>query len=131
MSLVLTRQSVSAPVGTQHTWPLVITAVSTVDGLDSEIFVYHAALDDDPVNDLDLFECVASLPQMDEIGLVPVLEEGAYVVPYYRSDTLSFACRSAAEAEELWVKIKADAKDLYNNFQYFVDLSVEDTYTLP
>jgi len=132
MSLTLTRQSVTdqAAVGNQHVWPLGVTAVSTTDGLASEIFVYHAAMGDDPVNSLDLFECVASLPQMYEIGLSPILHEGEYSVPYYRSSIATFACRSAEDADSLWVKIQDDATDLHNNFNYFESLSTEETVVI-
>ena len=117
MSLQLVRSAlaVTEPVPGQHTWPLQVVATSTTTGLPSEIFVYHAALDDDPIQG-DIFECVASIHQLDEIGLTPVEDTGDGVsIPYYRSATLLFNCRSPEEAEDLWVKVQADALDLLNN----------------
>lgn len=127
MSLTLTRAAMAAtePTPGQHAWPLEVEAVSTTDGLESEIFVYHAAMEDDPIVG-DLFECVASLNQMSELGTDPIdlLDP---TVPYYRSDSLTFACRSVQEADELWVKIQADALDLLNNVKAFATLTPLET----
>lgn len=127
MSLTLTRSTVASeePVPGQHTWPLEVTAVSTTEDFPSEIFVYHAAMDDDPLVG-DVFECVASLNQLGEIGLTPVNTEDE-TIPYYRSDTLTFSCRSAQEAEDLWIKIQADALDLLNNFKAINNLVEVET----
>ncbi len=129
MSLSLVREalSIEEPVPGQHVWPLKVTATSTTDGLPSEIFVYHSALDDDPLFG-DLFECVASVHQLDEIGTEPVEDNGdGTSIPYYRSDELQFNCRSAAEAEDLWIKVQADVLDLVNNFNARDSLVEEET----
>ena len=136
MAITLTRATV-APVlitGRQHVWPLQVTAVSDTEGLPSEIFVYHANMDDDQINDLDIFECVASVEQLDEIDTVPIEadpETGTLAVPYYRSDTLLFGCRSPQEAEELWEKVREDVSDLYYNFLSYSTLQTEDVVTIP
>lgn len=127
MSLSLTRSTVvsTEPLPGQHTWPLEVTAVSTTPNLPSEIFVYHSSMGDDPLVG-DLFECVASLNQLDEIGLTPVDTE-LETIPYYRSAALTFSCRSAQEAEDLWMKVQADALDLLNNFKAINNLTEVET----
>ena len=131
MSLTLTRSAVAEtePVPGQHSWPLEVTAVSTTVNFPSEIFVYHASMGDDPLVG-DLFECVASLNQLYEIGLTPVDTEEE-TIPYYRSDTLTFSCRSAQEAEDLWIKIQADSLDLLNNFKAINNLTEVETVVFP
>jgi len=118
MSIVLTVDSVISvedEVTNQHVWPLVITAVSSQSGLSSKIFVYHAEWGDDPYQG-DVFECVASVQQMTEIPEdAPGGGEGDNQTPYYRSDVLSFHCRSADEASDLLKKVQADVKDLLQN----------------
>lgn len=124
MAITLTRSKVTPEVvsGAQHVWPLRVTAVSSLSGLPSEIFVYHANMDSDQINDLDIFECVASVPQLDEIGTAavpanPDADPPTDAIPYYRSATLEFGCRSAREAWELWMKIQEDVQDLVDNFR--------------
>jgi hypothetical protein len=58
------------------------------------------------------------------------MEDGDYIVPYYRSDTLNFACRSAEEAETLWVNIQEDTTDLVNSFLAFNNLQNVETVTV-
>jgi len=130
MSISLTRSAVEtfANDASVHTWPLRVTCVSTDPAVPNEIFVYHAAQNDDPLVG-DIFECVASVHQLQDIGLAPIYEDGL-TVPYYRSDSLEFHCRSATEAEELWVKIQADALDLLRNAQALAALAAIETVEL-
>lgn len=119
MSIELTRSSVipvEDEVLSQHVWPLSVTAVSNQNGLSSKIFVYHAEDGDDPFMG-DIFECVASVQQMTEIPEdQPGIGEDGNNIPYFRKDTLLFHCRSASQADDLWVKIQADVKDLLQNY---------------
>ena len=136
MAITLTKATAAPELisGRQHVWPLQVVAVSDTTDLPSEIFVYHASMDDDQLNDMDIFECVASVEQLDELGTTPVEADpgnGVEAVPYYRSDTLLFGCRSATELEELWEKIKEDVVDLHLNFMYYQDLQTEETFTTP
>lgn len=137
MAITLTRETVIPVVvsGDQHVWPLQVTAVSDTEDLPSEIFVYHSNMDDDQINNLDIFECVASVEQLDEIDTAPIeadpdVDPPVLAVPYYRSDTLMFGCRSAQEAAELWAKIQEDVADLHNNFLYYAQLQTEDTVVI-
>lgn len=100
----------------RHVWPLRITATSSQAGLSSKIFVFHAALGDDPYEG-DVFEAVASVQQMQDL---PEDQAGSdtngELVPYYRSDTLTFYARSPYEADNLWDDIIDDVDDLTRNW---------------
>jgi hypothetical protein len=118
--------------GLRHSWPLKIVAVSTVAGLSSKMFVYHAAMGVDDF-DGDVFECVASLSQMTELPpdhAAASSGEGDEVVPYYRTDTVNFICRCADEADELWEKIQGDVQDLLANHRAAQQLDVIETATI-
>jgi hypothetical protein len=128
MGLRLTRQAVvefasatEFPVALQHTWPLRVTATVTPAGeFPPEIFVYHAA-NLNGKTEQDEFVAVASVQQLDELPVgnaysPDILSSNNLSIPFYRKNEVLFHCRSAAEAEELWEKIKADAEDLVANY---------------
>lgn len=104
----------------QHVWPLKVTATVIDQSMPSAaIFVYHAAMDDDAYVG-DVFECVASLQQYNDLPEnAAAVEDGDYVVPYFRSNTINFHCRSALEAEELWADIVVDVRSLIDNYVAF------------
>jgi hypothetical protein len=105
MSLTITRQSVVTPtIDNQHSWPLKITSISNTPNLPSEIFVFRAAMNDDPYNG-DAFQCVASLSQIEELTTSPVSTDENYI-PFYRSDTLNLVFRSVEELQYYWNEIQ-------------------------
>lgn len=125
--ITLTRQAVvTYESPNRHTWPLKVTAVASgtppegVPALEAEIFVYHAGIEWAPL-DGDVFECVASAPQMTELPK----DEPAPGVPFYRSAELEFYCRSPEEAETLWEDIQHDVIRLVQNWKSLYNL--EDT----
>lgn len=128
MSISLVVESLlEEEINGQHVWPLKITATSSTQGLSSKIFVYHASGDEDPYSG-DLFECVASAQQMDEIPEdAPAQINATISIPYYRSDELQFNCRSPEEAESLLVDIQEDVQDLLDNFTASVNLTQQQT----
>lgn len=107
----------------QYTWPLIINAESTRVGLDSEIFVYHAAYGDDSYLG-DVFECVASVQQMNELPVGSAVEEHDKLIPYYRRADVTFYASSAKEADDLWEDIKSDVDDLVLSWQALNDLAL-------
>ena len=112
MILTLTRQTIETPPVKQQTWPLVVTCVtSDATTAPSEIFVYHVGAG---VDGSDLFEVVASVQQLKEIGKNPVTV-GDRKIPYFRCATMRYDCRSAAEADYLWEDIQEDAAELVEN----------------
>jgi hypothetical protein len=134
MAVQLTRNSVilvEDTVHSRHVWPLQVTAVSQEEGLSSKMFVYHAEMQDDPYQG-DVFECVASVQQMTELPEdEPGTGQDGNMIPYYRTDTLLFHCRSTEEAEDLWEKVQADVKDLLQNFMALTSgLQTQETVTI-
>jgi len=120
MSITLNRNEVDYELqAALAVWPLIVQATSDEAGLPSEIFVYHVL----PVNnDLDeVFECVASLPQMSEIGLT--IADG---VPYYRKDNLRIDCRTVSEADRIWELIQTDTRSLLWGFRYAEGLELSE-----
>jgi hypothetical protein len=124
MYLRLTREGLyTEELNGQQVWPLKVTA-AVIDAAmpSSKIFVYHATMGDDAYQG-DLFECVASLEQYNDLPEnAAVIEDDVTVVPYYRLDVLNFACRSPEEAEQLWSDIQEDVIDLVNNYIAFNNL---------
>jgi hypothetical protein len=129
MSLTLTRQGVVTPtLENQHAWILKVTAVSTTAGLPSEIFVYRSAGAADPYNEAS-FECVASLSQIEELGLTPITLVDSQI-PFYRSAVLELVFRSAEELEYYWGEIKSDALDLLENLTAATTLTTQESYVI-
>jgi hypothetical protein len=128
MSITLTRAELKYERQPgQCVWPLKVEALSDEQGLPSEIFVYHVL----PANAQleEIFECVASLPQMSEIDTSPQLG-GAVVVPYYRRADLRLDCRSPEEADEVWDLIQKDVRDLLWNFRWANGLALDETVVI-
>jgi hypothetical protein len=136
--LKLTRQSVvefysddAASAALQHTWPLKVIATVTPTGdFPSEIFVYHSANAKGATNQ-DEFVAVASVHQLDELPVnspyaPDIISPNNSNIPFYRKSELVFHCRSAAEAEDLWTKVKADVDDLVANYKATQALITEE-----
>lgn len=109
-SIQLTKTEPSAGAEQPHVWPLRVAAVAT--GGDSAIFVYRAG----EANLGDLFECVASVAQMDELPKAGAakLEENLQI-PFFRKNEVVFNCRSVVERAQLWEKIQAHVQMLVDN----------------
>lgn len=111
--------ALTLPPGMQHVWPLTVEATGVE--IPSEIFVWHAVVAGEVG---DMFEAVASVPQLETIPLETrrVLRDGS-VHPYYRTWSITLACRNQAEADEVWTKLQEDAQRLVNNWNLFSALS--------
>ena len=124
INITLKRESlITYEQANQHVWPLKATA--TAVGIEPEIFVYHAAVAGSPET-TDVFECIASVSQMQEI---PKAKPSADT-PYYRTASLLFVCRSAAEADELWANILEDVQELVQNTGALAALQDEETVVI-
>jgi len=117
------------PAGDVHVWPIKVVATSLLAGLPGQIFVYQAAQDGDPLGLGDRFVAVATLPQLSEIGLLPVMD-GESRCPYYRRNTLEFDCRTAEEAELVWERAKIDVQSLLDNYNAARAMSLAETVEL-
>lgn len=133
MDITLQREGLAVQeVQGQQVWPLKITATLAAGASmpSAKIFVYHANMGDDAYQG-DIFECVSSIQQYYELPVDAAVAEGAdYVVPYYRLDFVQLNCLSPEEADELWLAILADVRDLVTNFYAKDDLSTIETITV-
>ena len=133
MDITLLREGLAVQeVQGQQVWPLKITATLAAGASmpSAKIFVYHASMGDDAYQG-DVFECVSSIQQYYELPEDAAVAEGAdYVVPYYRLDFVQLNCLSPEEADELWLAILADVRDLVTNFYAKDDLATIETITV-
>ena len=131
MSLTLTRTPLSPSLNAttnQHVWRLAGSIVSDEPGLPSEVFVYHVLPTGSDVD--EVFECIASVPQWSEVGLVTV-SAGDTLIPYYRRADFVLDCRSPEEADAVYVEIRTELKELLDNYRLSNSLAstVEEVIT--
>jgi hypothetical protein len=133
MDITLQREGLAVQeIEGQQVWPLKITATLAAGASmpSAKIFVYHANMGDDAYQG-DIFECVSSIQQYYELPVDAAVAEGAdYVVPYYRLDFVQLNCLSPEEADNLWLDILADVRDLVRNFYAKDDLATIETITV-
>jgi len=130
--LTINRSPLQGELNAPHhyVWPLVVQVFSNEEGLPSEVFVYH---EQGPDNDVDsIFSCVASLPQLSEIGLDPVKDlETNTIVPFFRTDTLRFDCRTPEEADDLYRRVVEDLSELLRDHRLAAAMLPSETEVLP
>jgi hypothetical protein len=108
----------------QHAWSFSVNAVSDPADLGNEIFVMHEGAG---VDGGDVFSCIASLPQMDELPVdAPVAVDGE-TIPFYRVGDITFTAFNADELEELWQKILLDVQLLVDNYKAQQNLTESTT----
>ena len=133
MDITLQREGLAVQeIEGQQVWPLKITATLAAGASmpSAKIFVYHANMGDDAYQG-DIFECVSSIQQYYKLPVEAAVSEGAdYVVPYYRLDFVQLNCLSPEEADNLWLDILADVRDLVRNFYAKDDLATIETITV-
>lgn len=112
----------------RHVWPLRVSVTSLQPGLTNNVFVFHAALQDDLYCG-DVFECVASVQQLNDLPEnKAAYDDNGKLVPYYRTNTLVFNARTPLEAEELWDAIKDDTQDLARNWAALNNFEDSDSW---
>jgi hypothetical protein len=106
--------------GQQHVWPIKIVAEG-LNGAPSAVFVYARAKDGDKQG--DVFQCMVSVPQLEEISTVgPVVIDTTTQTPFYRTNIAQFVTRSPEEADEVWNSLLEDAQNLALNLDAVADL---------
>lgn len=112
-------------------WPIRITAESTIPDLDSNIFVYHAADPNDPIQG-DEFSNVASLQDMESLPVgAPTHVDGDLTenyVPFYRTNSVALDCHNLVEMERVWSVIKRDTSTLVHEYKASLTLKESETY---
>lgn len=130
-TLKLTKSTVELQKGRpcNKNWPLKVKAESTIPGLESEIFVYQAAAEGDPI-DYDRFSNVASLQDMNVIpkGAPITTDDEPYenAINFYRVDTVELDFYNLHQLERVWRLIQIDAKNLVKEYKKSVNLVVEE-----
>lgn len=131
----LIREEVSLKKGNEcnRNWPIKVTAESDIDGLDSNIFVYHAADENDPIEG-DTFSNVASLQDMESLPIgAPAEVEGDITedyVPYYRTNEVELNCHNLNDAARIWSVIKRDAALLVREYKKSINLTEAEEYII-
>lgn len=112
-------------------WPIRVVAESTYDELDSNIFVYHAADPNDPIQG-DEFSNVASLQDMESLPVgAPTPVDGDLTenyVPFYRTNSVELNCYTMEEAERVWRIIKRDTASLVREYKASINLKATEIY---
>lgn len=115
----------------EKNWPIKVTAESEIPYLDSNIFVYHAADPNDPIQG-DTFSNVASLQDMESLPVgAPTAVEGDLTedyVPFYRTNSVELNCYTMNEVERIWTIIKRDTASLVREYKASIDLKATETY---
>jgi hypothetical protein len=120
-TIKLTRYDTANPAQNQHVWPLKVVALG-VEGAPSEVFVFSRAKVGDPLG--DVFQCVTSVPQLDELPTsAPTIVDETVQIPFYRQSEASFNCRTAEEADTVWQTIQDDVYSLLRNLESVDDLA--------
>ena len=126
--ITLTREAaVAIDTDTAIDWPLKVTAVVTDSDLPPEIFVYHCGMTAYPEN--DVFECVASIVQIEQLPTTRPTGDALLVQPYYRQADVTIYCAYAQQAADVWEELKVEADILASEWARAQDLSVTDTYS--
>ncbi len=111
-------------------YPARITAVVDEPGLeDSAIFVYHAQTEDRSIAG-DIFECVASYQQMQELPVDAPDTEAEVPIPYYRKSVVEFYLTDPDEMAEIWSIVQFDAKHLVTSARHWGKINTTDTVTI-
>lgn len=127
--ITLTRQTCEpSESDLKIVWPLRVTATSSGD-LPAAIFVYHCGAFGDP--DADVFECVASPVQIEQLPETRPTGDNLLLQPYYRQSEVVIFCASAQQAADVWEELKAEAINLVAEWRDAATLEIEDTYTVP
>lgn len=94
-----------------------VTATADEPGLDDAIFVYRTISDTNPMPG-DIFQCVASYSQVQELPIdTPETVDGV-LIPDYRVATAKFVTTDPSDFEEIWAIIQSDTALLINQARF-------------
>ena len=125
--IALTRYAMPVIALHRHVWTLKVVAVSSIEGIPNEIFVYHIGTSNIP----DRFEAVSSVANLSMYGTLPQSVGTDSQIPFYRSDTATHDCLSESDMEDLWQRIQDDVAELIANFNAKMAMTPAETVTLP
>lgn len=93
---------------------MVVRCSSSIPGMSPKIFVIHAQAG---IQGDDIFSCVASLQQLQELPEDLPGSVGSEGYPFYLTDEVKFLAYTLEELDRLWGIIREDANSLVNNFK--------------
>lgn len=126
--ITLTREAAEAiDTDTAIVWPLRVTATISGSDLPPEIFVYHCGMTAYPEN--DVFECIASIVQIEQLPTTRPTGDNLLIQPYYRQASVTIYCANAQQASDVWEELKIEADILASEWVRAQELSVIDTYS--
>lgn len=128
--ITLTKQATTpSDSDTTTVWAMTVTAEVTDSDLPPEIFVYHCGVVGDAES--DVFECVASPIQIEQLPDARPTGDALLIQPYYRLATATIFCANAQQAADVWEELKLEADILAEEWARAVDLSETETYSTP
>jgi hypothetical protein len=128
--IALTREALDPEeINPDHVWYLKVTAESSEEGLTSKIFVYHAYSDDFSGSyPGDIFTCVASIKQMQDIPEDEPSDDPEDLNPFYRLAVFEAFFTNPEELEDAWNIIVQDTTALVRSHRLAAEL--EDSLTV-
>lgn len=129
MGITLTFEAIDdAEIG-KLSWPLRISALSTEEGLDSNIFVFHAQTIEG-ASPGDMCESVASIVQMNELPIdEPTVIDGD-PIPFYRKSSAEFHFHTSDALDDAIEIIKEDVASLLRAFRTFNLIQEQQVVTI-
>lgn len=129
MSIMLTFEAVAEEEIGKLSWPLRVSASSNEEGLDSNIFVFHAQ-SMEGASAGDMCEAVASIVQMNELPIDnPTTIDGA-PIPFYRKSSAEFHFHTSDALNEAIEIIKEDTASLLRAFRTFNLIQEQQVVTI-
>lgn len=127
-------------------WAISVECAPAKSGVDPNIFVYHVAPENDPIEQADTFHNVASLAQMQllpteeavnaalEAGEDPFTvagENGAFnYIPFYRSSKVELTFNNVIAMNRFWKVVRFDAAKLSKEYWDYTRLEETDEETV-
>lgn len=130
LGITITKSEITYDAETFQ-WGFSVEATPTVVGspVDTNVFVYHFAGEDDPVHG-DTFMTVAAVQDMNSMPVgTPVVEDGA-LVPFYRTSKAEFACDSTSQADYVWCVIQQKLAKLASDTTALEEMKPVASYEL-
>jgi hypothetical protein len=118
MGITLTFDAIDDNEIGKLSWPLRVSASSDVEGLDSNIFVFHAQ-SVEAATPGDMCEAVASIVQMNELPVDEPTEIDGFPIPFYRKSEAEFHFHTSDALDEAIEIIKEDTASLLRAFRTF------------
>ena len=129
MGITLTFEAIDDNEIGKLSWPLRVSASSDEEGLDSNIFVFHAQ-STEGASTGDMCETVASIVQMNELPIDAPAEIDGEPIPFYRKSSAEFHFHNSDALDEAIEIIKEDTASLLRSFRTFNLIQTQQVVTI-